>query len=245
VIAQIGAALVYAAWVVAAVKALGVERRPHLASIRRLAALGRDLMVRTIAARVTIAVATAVAARIGTDDVAAHEVAFAIWLALALGLDAIAIAGQAMTGHRLGADRPEEARAAGRRMVELGVVVGVGFGLLVVALRPVLPELFTDDPAVIALTGFLLWWVAALQPMCGVVFVLDGVLIGAGDVRFLARAMILATLVFTGAAVAVLALDLGIGWLWGAVAIWMLVRLVTLSARFAAGRWVVTGARAP
>jgi putative MATE family efflux protein len=245
VIAQTGAALVYAAGVVAAVRALAVELRPHLASIRRLAAVGRDLLVRTIALRVTIAVATAVATRIGTDDVAAHEVAFAVWIALALGLDAIAIAGQAMTGHRLGADRPDEARAAGRRMIELGIVLGVGFGLLVVVLRPVLPELFTDDPAVIALAGYLLWWVAALQPVNGVVFVLDGVLIGAGDMRFLARAMILATAVFTAGAVAVLALDLGIGWLWAAVAVWMLVRLATLTGRFVAGRWVVTGAQAP
>jgi putative MATE family efflux protein len=243
VVAQTGAGIVYAAWVVRAVRTYRVELRPHVASIGRLAAFGRDLLVRTIALRVTISVATAVATRIGTDDVAAHEVAFAVWSALALGLDAIAIAGQAMTGHRLGAARPEEARDAGRRMIELGVVLGIGFGLLVVALRPVLPRVFSDDPAVIALAGFLLWWVAALQPMNAVVFVLDGVLIGAGDMAFLARAMILATCVFTAGAAAVLALGLGIGWLWAAIAAWMLARLVTLTVRFALGRWVVTGAR--
>ena len=114
--------------------------RPHLASIRRLAAVGADLLVRTIALRVVISLSTAIAARIGTVEVAAHEVAFAVWSLLALGLDAIAIAAQAMTGHRLGADRPDEARAAGNRMIELGVVLGVGFGLVVVLLRPVLPE---------------------------------------------------------------------------------------------------------
>lgn len=244
VIAQAGAAVVYATGVVRAVAALGVELRPHLASIRRLAAVGTDLLVRTIALRTTIAVATAVAARIGTEEVAAHEVSFAIWSFLALGLDAIAIAGQAMTGHRLGAGRPDDARAAARRMIELGVVLGMVFALVIAALRPVLPGLFTDDPAVAALAGFLLWWVAALQPVNAVVFVLDGVLIGAGDMRFLAGAMVLATAVFAAGAGAVLALGLGLGWLWAAIAAWMASRLVTLGVRFANGRWVVTGAPA-
>ncbi|MGH9116336.1 MAG: MATE family efflux transporter [Acidimicrobiales bacterium] len=244
VLAQVGAAAVYATGVVRAVRTFGISLRPHVASIGRLAAVGVDLLVRTMALRVTISLSTAVAARIGTAAVAAHEVAFAIWSLLALGLDAIAIAGQAMTGRRLGADRPDDARAAANRMIELGVGLGAGFGLLVVLLRPVVPELFTDDPAVVALTGFLLWFVAAMQPVNAVVFVLDGVLIGAGDMRFLARAMAAATAVFVVGAAAVLVLDLGVGWLWAAIGAWMFARLVALSARYVGGRWMVTGAPA-
>jgi putative MATE family efflux protein len=241
VLAQVGAAAVYVLVVVRAVRAHDVELAPHPASIRRLAGVGADLLVRTIALRATISLSTAIAARIGTVQVAAHEIAFAVWTLLALGLDAIAIAGQAMTGHRLGAELPDEARAAAGRMIELGVVLGIGFGLLVVLVRPVLPELFTDDPAVVAVASFLLWFVAAMQPVNAVVFVLDGVLIGAGDMRFLAMAMVAAAAVFAAGAAAVLALDLGIGWLWTAISAWMLARLVALSVRYRGVQWLVPG----
>src|ERR671910_292687 len=112
----------------------------------------------------------------------------------------------------------------------------------VAALSGVLPHLFTDDADVVALASFLLIWVAALQPVNAVAFVLDGVLIGAGDMRFLAWAMVGAAALFVPAAVAVAALDLGIGWLWASLGLLMVTRTVTLGARFAGGRWVVVGA---
>jgi MATE family, multidrug efflux pump len=115
--------------------------------------------------------------------------------------------------------------------------------VLVALLRTVLPHLFTDDAEVLALAGFLLLWVAALQPVNAVAFVLDGVLIGAGDMRFLAWAMILAAGVFIPAALLVLALDAGIGWLWASLGLLMVTRASTLLARFASDRWIVLGAR--
>ena len=175
-------------------------------------------------------------------DLGAHQVAFEIWSFLALGLDALAIAGQAMTGHFLGADDVDAARAAGRRLLEWGLLGGIVVAVLIVVLRPWLPHLFSDDPAVTGLIAFLLWWVAVLQPVNAVVFVLDGVLIGAGDQRFLAWAMVAAFVAFAVVAVAVLVLGLGIGWLWGALTVLMTARLVALGIRFQRGRWAVTGA---
>jgi Na+-driven multidrug efflux pump len=173
--------------------------------------------------------------------VSAHEVAFEIWYFLALALDAIAIAGQALVGRALGAGTPERARALGRRMLELGVGFGVVCGVLIVLLRPVLPQLFSNDPAVIALSGFLLWFVAAMQPVNAVVFVLDGILIGAGDQGFLARAMVGAAVVFVAGAAAVLGFGLGIGWLWATLTAFMLARLTPLYRRFLHGAWLVCG----
>src|SRR5690606_15210961 len=112
----------------------------------------------------------------------------------------------------------------------------------VAGLHEVLPRAFTDDPPVRALTAFLLLWAAAMQPVCGVVFVLDGVLIGAGDMRFLAWSMAAAALAFAPFALAVPVLDLGIGWLWGAIGVLMLVRAAALLGRFLGTRWAVTGA---
>jgi MATE family, multidrug efflux pump len=243
VLAQAAGAAVYVHRVGWAARRSGADLAPHPASLVALARVGRDLLVRTAALRAALVVATAVAARLGPVDVAAHQIAFEIWNVLALGLDAIAIAGQAMVGRALGAGDGRAARDAGRRMIEWGVALGALVGLLVALLRTVLPHLFTDDAEVLALAGFLLLWVAALQPVNAVAFVLDGVLIGAGDMRFLAWAMALAAAVFIPAALLVLALDAGIGWLWAALGLLMVTRSSTLLARFASDRWVVLGAR--
>lgn len=242
VLAQWVAAGIYLQRIGGAAVAYGVDLGPHPASLRRLGVVGRDLLVRTAALRGSLLVATAVATRLGTVDVAAHQIAFELWTFLALALDAIAIAGQAMVGRALGASDAPSARGASRRMIELGVVFGVLVGAAVFVLRSALPHLFTDDPAVISLTAFVLVWVAALQPVNAVAFVLDGILIGAGDMRFLAWAMAAAAVVFIPAAVAVTVLDAGIGWLWAALSLLMVTRVVVLGTRFASDRWLVLGA---
>jgi Na+-driven multidrug efflux pump len=127
-------------------------------------------------------------------------------------------------------------------MIGIGVVGGVLTGLVVVLVRPVLPGLFSGDAAVVALAGFLLLWVAVLQPLNGLVFVLDGLLIGAGDMRFLAWAMVGAAVVFLPAAGAVLVLGLGIGWLWASIALLMAARGAALAWRWRGDAWAVTGA---
>ncbi|HZM29214.1 MAG TPA: MATE family efflux transporter [Acidimicrobiales bacterium] len=242
VVAQTLAAAVYLGMIGRAARRLGVDTGPHPASLRSLVRVGRDLLIRTAALRAALVVATAVAARLGTIDLAAQQVAMEIWSALAFGLDAVAIAGQAMVGRALGAGDGEGARGAGRRMIEWGVVLGVAAGVAVLATRTVLPRVFTDDPAVIDLAAFALVWVAAIQPLNGVAFVLDGILIGAGDMAFLARAMVGAALVFVPPALAVAALEVGIGWLWACIALLMATRALTLGVRFAGTRWVVLGA---
>jgi len=243
VVAQYGALAVYLGVVARdAARTHGVALSPHWPSIAALARAGGALVIRTAALRGSLTLATAVAARIGAVDLGAHEIAFELWSFLALALDAIAIAGQTMVGKALGAGDDGAARAMSRRMLELGVLIGVVFGLVVVALRGVLPHLFSNDRAVIALGSFLLWYVAALQPLNAVVFVLDGVLIGAGDLAYLAWAMLGAVSVFAAAAGVVLAGGLGIGWLWTAIGVFMAARFAGLYPRYRTGRWAVTGA---
>jgi Na+-driven multidrug efflux pump len=115
-------------------------------------------------------------------------------------------------------------------------------GALTAVLRPVLVPLFTDDAAVASLAEQVLWFVAALQPVAGAVFVFDGILIGAGDSRFLAAAMAVATLVYLPLVGVVSALDGGLLALWAAFSLWVVARLVGLWVRFAGDRWAVTGA---
>jgi putative MATE family efflux protein len=246
VIAQVVAAAAYLFVVGRAVRAEGASARPQPAGIRANAKVGSRLIVRTASLIVALLTATAIASRIGDRAVAAHQIALQVLLFLALSLDALAIAGQAMIGRFLGAASVVDARVAARRLVELGVGVGVLFGLAIAATRPWLADLFTEDPHVRALTLDLLWFVAALQPLSAVVFVLGGVLIGAGDAGYLALAMLVATVgVFVPAAIAVLTLDAGLLWLWGALALWMVARFVGMVGRFRTSRWSIVGAVRP
>jgi putative MATE family efflux protein len=242
VLAQYLAMAVYVWRVVRAVRALDVGVRPDGRTVRALARTGGALLVRTAALRGALTAATAIAVRIGPVEVAAHQVAFELWNFLALALDAVAIAGQAIIGKELGAGRRDEAIAMGRRMLWFGGWVGVAFGVAIVALRTALPHLFTDDAAVLSLAAFLLWIVAVMQPVNGVVFVLDGVLIGASDLRYMAIAMTGAAAVFAIGGALVLGFGLGIGWLWATLAAFMLARLVGLGLRFRTGAWAVPGA---
>src|SRR5690606_3133585 len=180
----------------------GATMRPSRLAIGRLARAGSALLIRTAALRTSLIVATGIAARVGVVDLAAHQIAFELWGFLAFALDSVAIAGQAMIGKLLGAGDAAGTRRVGRRMIQWGVAMGVGAGLLVAALHQVLPSAFSGDPDVRALTAFLLLCAAVLQPVNGVVFVLDGILIGAGDMTFLAWAMVGVLVLFLPAALA-------------------------------------------
>ncbi|HEX6446517.1 MAG TPA: MATE family efflux transporter [Streptosporangiales bacterium] len=242
-LAQTGSAAVYVAVVVRGVRRHGVGLLPDRRGVVASMAAGAGLFVRTALLRVTLLAATAVAARIGTDAIAAYQVSFAVWSLLALALDAVAIAGQALIGRFLGAGDVAGARAATRRMVEWGAGVGVLVGLVVVALHTSLPYGFSTDRHVRTLIATALLVVAVLQPLAGVVFALDGILIGAGDSTYLAVASIVSTAVFLPVALAVLSAGGGLTWLWAAIGVWMVARFLTLWLRARGGRWLVTGAR--
>lgn len=242
VVAQTGTALAYLWFVGGDARRRRVRLAPHWSTIARLGRVGRDLLIRTTAIRGTLTLTTAVAARIGTADVAAHEIALAVGSLLALALDALAIAGQSLVGRSLGAGDAATARAVGRRMVQLGAGFGLGVGVLVLAGRPFIPTLFSPDPDVVTLAAFLLLFVAVLQPINGVIFVLDGILIGAGDMTYLAWAMVASAAAAVPVALSVLVFDLGIGWVWVAIVVLMTARAVTLVARWRGDAWMVLGA---
>jgi putative MATE family efflux protein len=242
VIAQLGMAAAYLVVVLRGARRHGASLRPDAAGIMACAQAGVPLLVRTLSLRAILMIATAVAARLGDADIAAHQIILSLWSLLAFALDAIAIAGQAIIGRYLGAGDVRGARDACRRMVEWGIAVGVVLGLLVVLTRPAFLPLFTGDPAVkdAALPALVI--VAVSQPVSGIVFVLDGVLMGAGDGPYLAWAMLLTLAVFTPVALFVPAVGGGLTALWAAMTLMMTVRMLTLWFRTRSGRWLVTGA---
>jgi putative MATE family efflux protein len=243
VLAQYTAAGAYLIVIVRLARRERASPRPRLEGMRASARIGGRLVVRTGSLLVAFVVTTAIASRLGDTQVAAHQIAFQIWMFLALSLDALAIAAQAMVGRFLGASDADQARAAARRMIEWGVMTGVVFMVALLVVRPWLPSIFSGDHRVRTLTLQVLWVVAAMQPLNGAVFVLDGILIGAGDVGYLAGAMVLSTFVcFVPAAVAVGAGHGTLLQLWGALCILMVARFVTMWWRFRSPSWQVVGA---
>ncbi|HEX5368328.1 MAG TPA: MATE family efflux transporter [Dehalococcoidia bacterium] len=242
VLSQWASMLVYVAVVMRGMRLQGVSLAFSMPGVVRSFAASSPLVVRNLALRAVVVGSAAVAARIGAADLAAHQVAFTIWTTLALGLDAVAIAGQALVGRYLGASDVDGARGATRRMIELSILFGAVLGVAIFATRHLLPLLFTNDPEVRSLLAAVLLIVAVMQPVAGIVFALDGVLIGAGDLRYLAAAQALTVLVFVPLAAAVLAFDLGLSGLWWAIGGWVIARFAVLAYRQRSGAWAVAGA---
>ncbi len=240
-IAQLGMG---AAFAVLLLRPPAETRRPDRALLAPLLRIGGDIFVRTAALLGSFAVAGAVLARIGAASLGAHQIAFQLFVFLALVLDAIAIAGQVLVGRSLGAGDAAGARAASRRMIEWSLVVGVVFGLVLLATADLVPRAFTSDAAVLD-RAHEIWPLFALLLLPGsVVFALDGILIGAGDTRYLKWSMLAAAAVYIPVALSALAFDWGIAGVWWGLVGLMLVRLITLLARFRTERWAVVGSTA-
>jgi putative MATE family efflux protein len=218
------------------------SRRPRLAEMRPLMRVGRQIFVRTTALLGSFLVAASVLARIGDAPLAAHQIAFQLFIFLALVLDAVAIAGQVIVGRMLGAGDAAGAHAAASRMIAWSVAVGVVFMVGLLALEPWLPQLFTDDPAVLDAARSIWILFAVMQPLAGAVFALDGILIGAGDTSYLMWSMLAAAI---GVFVPIALVSLWAGW--GIVGVWVgldaliVARLTLLGVRFAGRRWAVVG----
>jgi putative MATE family efflux protein len=242
VVTQYAMATAYLTVVIRGARRHGASLLPDSTGIRACAQAGVPLLVRTLSLRAILMIATAVAARLGDADVAAHQVIVTIWSLLAFALDAIAIAGQAIIGRYLGAEDLAGARVACRRMVRWGIWAGVILGLLVAAGRLLILPMFTGDPAVRDLLLPALLVVAVVQPVSGVVFVLDGVLMGAGDGPYLAWAMLMTLVIFAPVALAVPSLGGGLTALWWVMGLMMSIRLLTLGLRTRSGHWLVPGA---
>lgn len=206
---------------------------------KALLRIGADLVVRTGALLGAMTLATTVAARMGLDTLGAWQITMQLFLFLSLALDSVAIAAQALVGKHLGAGARGDAREVSARLMEWGLLVGIGIGLVLFLLRDVLASAFSSDESVAAAAAVLIAWLAAVQPLSALAFTLDGILIGASDTRFLAKSMVVSSSAY--AAVTMLALE----WGWGTVGlaagatVWMFLRTATTAWRWRGGRWTL------
>jgi putative MATE family efflux protein len=249
VVAQVASAAVFVAVVARAARRHGAPLGPDLPGIRAAGRAGVPLVIRTLTLRAALLVTTyavtlgAVGAREQEVDLATHQLAMTLWTFLAFVLDAIAIAAQALTGRSLGAGDVAGTRATTRRMVRWGAVSGVVTGVLLAVTSPLLGPLFTGDPEVQDLLVTVLVVAALGQPIAGVVFVLDGVLIGAGDGRYLARAGLVTLVAYAPVAIVLALTSAGLVAIWVSfAAVFMGARFVVLVRRARGDAWLVTGA---
>jgi len=200
--------------------------------------LGRDLVLRSLAFQVCFLSAGAVAARFGAAAVAAHQVVLQLWSFLALVLDSLAIAAQQLVGAALGAGHPAQARAVAWRVTGFSTAAAVALAGVFVVGATVLPAVFTADAEVLAVIGVPWWFMVAQLPIAGAVFALDGVLIGAGDAKFMRTATLLSAVFgFLPPIWLSLVFGWGLAGIWAGLSAFLVLRLVFVGGRALSTRW--------
>ncbi|MDY6871074.1 MAG: MATE family efflux transporter [Actinomycetota bacterium] len=234
-------------WLVAILfcRALIVERVPlrlQPSVLRAQVVMGRDLVLRTVAFQACFVSAGAVAARFGAAAVAAHQVVLQLWNFLALVLDSLAIAAQSLVGAALGAGHLPHAKSVAWRVTVFSTVAAGLLALVFAVGSSALPGVFTDDRSVLDEIGVPWWFLVGQLPVAGVVFALDGVLLGAGDATFMRNATLISALV---GFLPLIWLSLAFGWgllgIWAGLSTFMVLRLVFVGWRALSGRWLVPG----
>lgn len=242
ILAQWGGASVLGLSVLRGAARHGVRFHPHLGGVLVAARSGGWLVLRAATLQAAITVTTFTAAGMGETSLAGHQVAYSLWQTMTYALDAFAIAAQALIGLRLGAGDVAGTRRITRRVLLWGVGFGVVVGLALVLLRPLLVRGFSPDPGVHEVLMTTLVVLACIVPVGGITFVLDGVLIGAGDARYLSMVGLLVTLVYTPLALAARWAGAGLAWLWVAYGVWIAARALTLWLRARGTAWMRVGA---
>lgn len=243
-VANVGAQAVAAVLCIRALRAEQAPGRPHWPVMRSQLVVSRDLVVRSMAFQAAYMTAAGVAGRMGAAELAAHQIGLQLWEFIALLLDSFAIAAQSLVGAALGGGDVESAKSTAWRVSRYGVVAGVAFGGLAAAGWQLLPRLFSSD-AVVQGQAHVLWpWLIAMMPLGGVLFALDGVLLGAGDNAFIRNVTMVAALgAFVPIALLAAKLHWGLGGVWAGIASFITVRLIGMAWRTWTGRWLVVGER--
>ncbi len=236
----VGVAITASCFLLALMREHDGDWRPRWRVIRRQLVLGRDLILRSLSFQVAFVSAAAVAARFGTSSLAAHQIMLQLWNFITLVLDSLAIAAQALTGAALGRGTVDVAKRVGVRVTVYSMIFAGFIGLVFAALAGVIPRIFTSDAAVLDALASPWWLMVVMIILGGVVFALDGVLLGAGDAGYL-RTITIASVVFgflPGVWISY-AVDGGLTGIWVGLLAFIVIRMVAVVLRFRSMRWAV------
>ncbi len=216
-----------------------VSLRPRMDLIKKQLVLGRDLIARSVAFQVAFLSAAAVAGRIGAYELGAHQVLLQLWNLLTLVMDSLAIAAQTLVGAALGYGSIAVARWTAKKVVAWTVGISAVLAAIFAAGVHFIPRMFTEEVGTINAMQSGPWWVlVAMIPIGGVVFSLDGVLLGAGDAAYL-RNITIAAVVF-GFLPLIWLTHLN-GWpltgVWLGLLAFLVLRLVFVVLRYRGSKW--------
>ncbi|WP_037181435.1 MATE family efflux transporter [Rhodococcoides fascians] len=242
-VANVVGQAVSGAFFVAAVVRSGVPLRPSWSIMRAQLVLGRDLVLRSLAFQACFLSAAAVASRFGAASVAANQVVLHMWNLVSLTLDSLAIAAQTLVGAALGRGDVRGATRLGWRLTVWSTIFAAVLAGVFAVGRPVIPALFTTDGSVVAEMHSIWWIFVVIVPIAGVVFALDGVLLGAGDAAFLRTATLACALIgFLPAIWMALAFDWGLRGIWFGLGVFVTLRMIAVVVRTLSGKWALVGA---
>jgi MATE family multidrug resistance protein len=211
--------------------------RPDFQVIGSFMGVGADLIVRTGSLLVATTLSTSIAARIGTKELATWQIVMQLFYLLALLMDSLAIAAQALVARQIGARDEVAARRMGNRLMELGFLFGLLLAMVLYALKSPIAGLFTSDASVIQGSERFIGWLALTQPLCALAFTLDGIMVGALKTRFLAAATLVSSALFVGVGFTAYNLELGLAGLALAGGLWLFLRTVTSATYYLRGNW--------
>lgn len=213
--------------------------RPDWSGVLSAASTSGWLLIRSASLRAALIILVSVASVMGTVSLAAIQISQTLFNSLALVLDSLAIAGQAMIGLYVGKDDTITVQQVHRRLVVWGVGFGVVVGVLLGAVSPFIGRAFTSSPEVVSTLTVLVIILAVSMPLAGYVFTLDGVLLGASDARYLAIAQFAAAAAFALVVWGAMRVDFSIGTLWACFCFgFMLFRGIGLGVRMRGDGWI-------
>lgn len=208
--------------------------------------MGFDLIIRTASFQITFAVATTAAAAAGVSSLAAHHLAQQLWALYSLVLDSVAISAQSLVGAALGAGLAAQGRALARAVVVWSLGLGAVLAVLTVVFRAPLASLLAGDPGVAERLVVALVGMSVVVIPAAVVFGLDGVLLGAGDVAYLRTTTVIAALAgFLPILLATRHYGWGLVGIWWGMGAFVGIRLIAVALRVRGERWMVLGAGTP
>jgi putative MATE family efflux protein len=238
---------VLAQWVGAALCVIAIRREsvpvaPHWPVMRKQLVVSRDLVVRSLAFQIAYMTAAAAAGRMGAAQLAAHQVGLQLWEFVAFLLDSFAIAAQSLVGAALGSGDVDAAKRTAWKVGRYGITAGICFGIVIAAGWYLLPAAFSSDAGVRHQAHVLWPWLVAMMPIGGVLFALDGVLLGAGDNAYIRTVTVVAALFgYVPLCLAAVHFGWGLGGVWAGLASFVVLRFIGMAWRTRSGRWLVVG----
>jgi MATE family multidrug resistance protein len=199
--------------------------------LRKLASLSGDIAVRTFSLLTAFALFTSFSAAMGTLVLTANAVLLKGLSTAAFVIDGYAYAAEGMAGHAAGSKNSRALRELLRVGIPVSLATGVTFGLAFF-FAPQLFALLTDHADVLAAVAESRGWLLALLMFSSVAYLLDGYFLGLAAGPTLRRAMLRSLLMgFLPLALYARYGEGGPAWLWAAMLIFMVARVITLGVQ--------------